>query len=596
MMRSTVIVCALVASVAAWAAPSSEQAVMWLEGEDRAQWGPAVEALLTEPDSRLPRDAVSSVFKRLDVLEPPHRARVAGGLRGRLDEPRVRDVLMRLLADPDEQVRNAALATLTEKHRIPVDSAEEAARIGAYLAGLLTPESVAAKDSLPVIADLYVQEHAAALGVPADDPAAFRREAARRSLPGVHAEPYFAALTSLIEAADWQTRRPAFAAFSLLIDGRVHEKLLSLTQSRNEYVVGNALEVLIGRGALDLVCAPLLEWALSPARARAGSLRYQRLNYAGGQCADRQLPQWLARYRQADGAGEQADYRRLIEHAPYELPQQRALLEALESDTDPFLREFARVRLEAKPVAAESGTVQVLSAAERAAAVAVMSAALLLGVATFLWGFRILQVRRLLRHLSLSQARSVGVGLVAMEGEVQPAQDGVLVHPGTEEACVYYTGADRAAPGHRFWLVDDSGRVLVEPRGAVLLSEDGVLLPGERVRLIATAQRLSRAGDDGKAPTVLRAGRTRTSAFARIGRALLESVMDRPTTRLLFSDPRRMLLIWDDAHGAPFASPRETALVFLSFALAATWMLAFLAAVLVLADDRFSATVRTLIG
>jgi hypothetical protein len=186
----------------------------------------------------------------------------------------------------------------------------------------------------------------------------------------------------------------------------------------------------------------------------------------------------------------------------------------------------------------------------------------------------------------------VAPGLVSLEGEVHPVLHRVLVHPDTEEACVYYDGADRTEPDHRFWLVDDSGRVLVEPRGALLLSEDRVLVPGERVRLIATAQRLSRAGTDGKAPTILRAGKTHTSAFARIARALLQSVMGGPATRLLFSDPRRMLLIWDDAHGVPFSSPRETALMFLSFALAATWMLGFLAAVLVLADDRFAGTLR----
>jgi hypothetical protein len=72
--------------------------------------------------------------------------------------------------------------------------------------------------------------------------------------------------------------------------------------------------------------------------------------------------------------------------------------------------------------------------------------------------------------------------------------------------------------------------------------------------------------------------------------------MDRRVTPLLFSDPRRWLLIWDDLHGAPFASPRETALMFASFALAATWMLVFLGAVLTLADDRFAATLWGLIG
>jgi hypothetical protein len=50
------------------------------------------------------------------------------------------------------------------------------------------------------ITRLYMHEHAAALGVPVDDFGAFRKAAARRSVPGVRADPYFSALAPTAEA------------------------------------------------------------------------------------------------------------------------------------------------------------------------------------------------------------------------------------------------------------------------------------------------------------------------------------------------------------------------------------------------------------
>jgi hypothetical protein len=596
MSRSLFVACALAVAGAAFAARSSEQAVLWLEAEDSAQWGPAVRALLAERDDRLSRSALSSVLKRLEALEPVDRERVARGLHGALDERRVRDALARMLADADERVRNAAAATLSDTHRIPVDSPQEAAQLNGRLVLLLTPEQPEAGRIAAAVASLYVHEHAPQLGLSVDDFDSFRKEAARRSVPGTRADPHFAALVPLAEARDWNVRSKGFQALSVLIDERVHEALLQLARSPDEYVAENALSTLVKRGALEIVCPALEGWALSPAKVRAGSWRYQRLDYAGYTCAGQRLEVWIERYRQARDVNERADYRRLIDNAPNDPPRQRALLEQLEADPDAFLSAFARQRLEPRPAARETDPREVLWTAGKSAAVGLMLATLLLGAATFLWGFRLLQVRRLLRHLAPSKARSVAVGLVSLEGEVQPAQGRVLVHPDTDEACVYYTGADRAAPQHRFWLVDDSGRVLVEPRGALLVSEDGVLVPGERVRIIATAQRLSRVSDDVRAPTILRAGAMSTRAFARVGRALLQLVMDGPTTRMLFSDPRRMLLIWDDLRGPPFSSPRQTALLFLSFALAGTWMLVFLGATLTLASDRFAATLWGLVG
>lgn len=587
---------ALLATTLCWAATSAEQAVLWLEGEDPAHWTQAVDSLLAERNGRLPGDALSSVLKRLDALEPAARSRVVGGLGDHLGERRVRDALLNVLNDADPAVRRAALAALTGKHPLTVADAAEAEQFGTRLLALADHDTPALKDILPRVARLYRQQHAAALGVPPDDAAAFRREAARRSQPGTQASPHFERLRPLLEADHWQIRRPAFEAFAQLLDERVDDALLKLTAHRNDYVVGNALTALAARDRLDLACPVLLEWALSPLAARAGERRFQRLNHTGSQCADRQLGQWLTRYRQAANAEEQADYRRLLDHAPLQLPQQRPLLETLRADADPFLRDFARARLAARPTTTAAARGQWPLPVGTGILAAFMAASLLLAVAVFLWGFRMLQLRRLLRHLAVSKARSAGVGLVALEGEVQPLENRALAHPDTEQLCVFYDGADREVPDHHFWLLDDTGRVLVQPRHALLLSEDGVLLPGERVRMIGTARRLAGADADGKAPTVLGSGPMRASAFSRLGRGLLGSVMARRTTHLLFSDPRQRLLIWDDAHGTPFLSARETALIFLSFAFAATWMLIFLAGVAVLMHEGIAATVWRFFG
>ena len=53
-----------------------------------------------------------------------------------------------------------------------------------------------------------------------------------------------------------------------------------------------------------------------------------------------------------------------------------------------------------------------------------------------------------------------------------------LHHPVTGEPCLYYVGADSEHPDARFYLVDDTGRVLVDPQRAVLFSDDGVLVAG----------------------------------------------------------------------------------------------------------------------
>lgn len=198
---------------------------------------------------------------------------------------------------------------------------------------------------------------------------------------------------------------------------------------------------------------------------------------------------------------------------------------------------------------------------------------LALGAALFLWGFRLLQLRLLLRHLPVSKIRTLTPGLVALRGEVQYCGE-PLFHPATDELCVYYIGAERRSSNLRFWLVDDSGRVKVDPAGVVMLSEDGVLVPGEEVHLIASAERIA----DGTAPErwLLRKAHSPRTAFER----LMHFIVDRlfgffsgcDLSKMLFSDPHRCFWIWDDLEGKPFGNRREVALVVTVFVFAGVWI------------------------
>jgi len=209
----------------------------------------------------------------------------------------------------------------------------------------------------------------------------------------------------------------------------------------------------------------------------------------------------------------------------------------------------------------------------RGAALLVVLAPLALGVALLLWGLRLLQLHRLLRHLPLTKTRTVTPGLVALRGAVHAVAE-PLYHPETGEQCVYYVGAERRHPGLRFWLEDDSGRVQVDPAGMVMLSEDGVLQPGERVQLLATAVR----GGAGRGAErwVLGKDRSPRNAFERLVHGTVERLFGffsgSDVTRMLFSDPQRCFWIWDDLQGRPFGSRGELATIVAVFAFAGGWL------------------------
>lgn len=200
-------------------------------------------------------------------------------------------------------------------------------------------------------------------------------------------------------------------------------------------------------------------------------------------------------------------------------------------------------------------------------------APLALGAALLLWGLRLLQLQRLLRHLPVSKTRTLAPGLVALRGEVQRCGE-PLFHPATDELCVYYVGAERQSSNLRFWLVDDSGRVKVDPAGMVMLSEDGMLVPGEEVHLIASAERV--AEGIGAERWLLRKAHTPRTAFERLMHFIVNRLFGlfsgSNLSKMLFSDPRRCFWIWDDLEGKPFGNRREVALVVTIFVFAAAWI------------------------
>lgn len=208
-----------------------------------------------------------------------------------------------------------------------------------------------------------------------------------------------------------------------------------------------------------------------------------------------------------------------------------------------------------------------------AGALLLVLAPLALGAALFFWGFRLLQLQRLLRHLPVSRLRTLTPGLVALRGNVEPVGE-LLLHPLTDELCVYYVGAEERVAGLSFWLVDASGRVKVDPAGMVMLSEDGILLPGEEVHLIARAERVG-AGD-GPERWLIRKDRSKRHAFEGLVHGVVGRLFSVGAgsnfSKMLFSDPQRCFWVWDDLDGNPFGARRELTLVVAVFTFAGVWV------------------------
>jgi len=268
-----------------------------------------------------------------------------------------------------------------------------------------------------------------------------------------------------------------------------------------------------------------------------------------------------------------------LRHAIVRDHRVQAAFAHLAANAEPQVRQEAQRALdrlrsgEAKPRAARSTTSPPVWERPLLAGLALLLvlAPLALGLALFLWCFRLLQLHRLLRDLPLSRIRSLTPGLVRLSGEVQLHGE-PLFHPQTGDLCVYYVGAEEE--GLRFSLVDDSGRVTVDPAGMIMLSEDGMLVPGETVHLVASAER---AGEGtGPERWLLRKARTPRTTFERLVHFLVGRLFGcfsgSGLSKMLFTDPHRCFWIWDDLEGKPFGSRREVALILTVFAFAGVWI------------------------
>jgi hypothetical protein len=206
------------------------------------------------------------------------------------------------------------------------------------------------------------------------------------------------------------------------------------------------------------------------------------------------------------------------------------------------------------------------------------------GLLLFVWAFRLLALASRIRNRPISKAAAVALGPVALQGEIQPAGGGYLAHPVTGESCLYYAGADRDHPATRLYLIDESGRILVDPRRAVLFSDDGVLVPGERVHVVGHAVR-----DEASGRPIVGRAEIRPTVLGRIVHrslsVLFGSGRSSTVTRMLFADPGRCFWIWDDLERRPMGELRDYAWLVAGVLLGGAWMVLFALAILGLVDQ-----------
>ncbi|MBU0536223.1 MAG: E3 ubiquitin ligase family protein [Nanoarchaeota archaeon] len=105
-----------------------------------------------------------------------------------------------------------------------------------------------------------------------------------------------------------------------------------------------------------------------------------------------------------------------------------------------------------------------------------------LGLFFFYKGFVWFRLKRLIENMPTSKVRSLAMGLVEVFGEVVPYNNQLLASPLSKKKCVYYDfriEEERGSGKNRHWvtlaggtdmlhfiLKDDTGQVLVDPKGA----------------------------------------------------------------------------------------------------------------------------------
>jgi HEAT repeat protein len=520
-----------------------------LESGAPALWNEAAEGLLGEKDE-LPLHAVSSVLRRFEELAPRIRLRVVRALRRHPQHPRTVETLERLARNGEGAIRSAAAESL---FALRTEGAMDAFR------------------------DLILEETTYEAQAFESLVASFEAVS-----PQTFDERYLPAMRTLLRSKDAAVRRVAMKV-SMRVEtvGLRDEWSFALTDEDTS--IREAAHWHLAETGDPRPCPALLE------RAWSSRGDPELVGRVGRACAPSSFLDYVRSYQEAPNEEGRAFHRSLIENAlSPELLEDDATVTSLRElarSDDPFLRETVAAFLdswEEKARSEERATALREGALPLFLVLSAVSAALV-GTLLFIWAFRLWTLSARVQNRPVSRAASVASGPVALEGEAQPAGS-FLKHPVTGEPCLYYVGADAAHPDARFYLKDESGRVLIDPRRAVLFSEDGVVVAGERVHVVGFASGRSPVvigKDDARRPLYARAVHSLVSALFGFGQAT-------SVTKMLFSDPRHCFWIWDDLERSPMGERRDQFWLALSVLLGGAWILVFAVAVLGLLDREMS--------
>ena len=543
------------------------QDVWLLENGAPETWVPAMRRLMGE--RHLPQLAVASVLRRMDALEGRDRVALCIALGTAIADPRAQAALLALAHDPADAVRGAAHATLAKRG---------SALAPETLLALATEEGSERVRFLRAWSTRYGELN----GVRSAPLTAARRaaDASRRD------DAAFAALSRMAVDADEQVARYATEALGLLIDTRVEDLLFERGQAGSIAAMwqlayrgdARAFEPLVNRTHVQAQGAKR-DWDRRKAWERLGHNLPALF-----------LPRLVALYRGAGDAARKEGAQLTIKgHLGLGLladPVALREIRALAGDPDDFLRSTARKVLQwERNRQTERAAPKLLRDHLLAGAAA---AGIAVGLLIFLLAFRLLMLKRFVHGLPTQKIRSVPPGLVALKGEVRLHAEAYALHPFTGERCVIHEG--ERLP---FWLQDDTGRVLVDPQGAALLSEDGVVLPGERVLVVGTFRKLAAPsaegtetadGDEsGTQPSMMRHD-CELTWFTRAGgwlvRALTRVTLGRNAARMMFLDARQCFWIWDDLDERPFQAQREASAMTSGALFAGAWLLVIIGAIL----------------
>jgi hypothetical protein len=552
-----------------------------LESEKPELWAGAVHGLLGEKEE-LPGLAVSSVVRRFHELPLDLKIRVARSLSNNLWHPQTLSTLQSIVLSSNEELREAAVETLL-KLRLP--GAMDVFR------DLIREQSTYRLEALQSLVTAFnrwlefleaPQNYRHELD-PVLDPANGTPEEIfdRRYLPAVR---------TLLHSPDPKVRSEALSISRSLDTPGLRDEWASLMEDPLLEVRSTAQWELAETGD-PRPCPFLFRHADEVARTWTDERsRDARIRSVGSACAPAHYFDYFRWYREAGDETSRAMVREMIEGSTdldlLEDPSTIERLRPLAEDSDEFLRETARRVLDWHEEAQFRAAAEDIRGGVRPVVlVGLAFISVVAGILLFVWAFRLYALSQRIRNRPVAKIRSMPMGQVALEGEVQPAGD-YLRHPVTDEPCIYYVGADGDHPHARFYVVDDTDRVLVDPQRAVIFSDDGVLVAGERVHLVGFVRSLA----DGQPIVTKDPGLP--PLYQRLTHFLLEALFGfgrkSGVTKMLFSNPSRCFWIWDDLERQPMGEKRDFLWLGAAVALGGAWMILFAVTVFALIDQEMS--------